>query len=55
MRLKMRSIFWKLALIPAMATTAFSDDLTVSSFSSYAGQTNIALQATGNVISAAVH
>jgi hypothetical protein len=50
MRLKMRSIFWKLALIPAMATTAFSDDLTVSSFSSYAGQTNIALQATGNVI-----
>ena len=37
-------------LIPAAATTAFSDDLTINSFSSYAGQTNIALQATGNVI-----
>ena len=36
------------ALITAVST-AFSDDLTINSFSPYAGQTNILLQATGNI------
>ena len=37
------------ALIVVVSTTAFGDDLTVTSFSDFAGQTNILLQATGNI------
>ena len=50
MRLAVRIIIWTLALIPTAATTVFSADLTVTTFSDYAGQTNIVLQATDNVI-----
>ena len=37
-------------MIPTAATTVFSADLTVTSFSAYAGQTNIVLQADNDVI-----
>jgi hypothetical protein len=50
MRLVVRIIIWTLALIPIAATTAFGDDLTVTSFSAYVGQTNIVLQADNDVI-----
>jgi hypothetical protein len=50
MRLAVRIIIWTFALIPTAVTTVFSADLTVTSFSDYAGQTNIVLQATDNVI-----
>lgn len=52
MRLVLRIIIWTLALIPTAATTVFGSNLIVtpSSLSSYAGQTNIVLQATGDVI-----
>jgi len=41
---------WVFAVIATAATTVFSADLTITSFAPYAGQTNIVLQATGNVI-----
>jgi hypothetical protein len=50
MRLTVRIIIWTLALIPTAATTVFSADLTVTSLSAYAGQTNIVLQADNDVI-----
>ena len=50
MCLVVRIIIWTLALIPTVVTTVFSADLTVTSFSAYAGQTNIVLQATDNII-----
>jgi hypothetical protein len=43
-------IIWTLALIAAMSSNVFGDDLTITSFSTFAGQTNILLQATGNII-----
>lgn len=43
-----RIIIGVFAFITAVST-AFSDNLTISSFSSYAGQTNILLQASGNI------
>jgi hypothetical protein len=50
MRLVVRIVIWTLALIPNAATTVFSADLTVTSLSAYAGQTNIVLQADNDVI-----
>ena len=52
MRLVLRIIIWTLALIPPAATTVFGSNLIVTpaSLSSYAGQTNIVLQAAGDVI-----
>lgn len=51
MKAAARIIIWTLVLIPTLATTVFSSDLIVTpaSLSTYAGQTNIVLQATGNV------
>ncbi len=44
-----RMIIWTVGLISMSLSTAFGDDLTITSFSSFAGQTNILLQATGNI------
>src|ERR1700745_829202 len=38
-----------LVVLMTTAGTAFGDDLHLTSFSSYAGQSNILLQATGNI------
>ena len=45
----MRIIICAIALIAAVSSTVFGNDLTVTSFSAFAGQTNILLQATGNI------
>ncbi|MGA2748822.1 MAG: immunoglobulin domain-containing protein [Verrucomicrobiota bacterium] len=50
MRAINQTIAGALGFISMAVPAAFSADLTVSSFSSFAGQTNILLQATGNVI-----
>ena len=42
-------IIWAVALVTAGSSTVFGDDLIVTSFSDFAGQTNILLQATGNI------
>ena len=39
-----------MALVVSATSIAFGDDLTLTSFSAYAGQTNILLQASGNII-----
>jgi hypothetical protein len=44
-----RIIIWAIALVTAGSSTVFGDDLTVTSFSDFAGQTNILLQASGNI------
>lgn len=44
-----RIIIWTLALIAAMSSNVFGDDLIVTSFSAFEGQTNILLQATGDI------
>lgn len=49
-RLNQRLIVWAFALIATAAEAAFGADLTVSSFSSFDGQTNIRLQASGSII-----
>jgi hypothetical protein len=49
MRLSGRIIIWTLAAILTGDTPVFSANLTVTSFSSYGGQTNIVRQATGNI------
>ena len=49
---RIKAIYHVLLVVAMFMTglAAFCDDLTVSSFSDYAGQTNIVLQASGNVI-----
>ena len=44
-----RTIICSFALITAASSTVFGDDLTITSFSGFAGQTNILLQATGDI------
>lgn len=44
-----RIIICTLALIAAVSSNVFGDDLTVTSFSVFEGQTNILLQATGDI------
>lgn len=44
-----RIIIWAVTLVTASASTVFGNDLIVTSFSDFAGQTNIVLQATGNI------
>ena len=49
---RIKAIYHVLLVVAMFMTglAAFCDDLTVSSFSDYAGQTNIVLQTSGNVI-----
>ncbi len=44
-----RVIIWAVAVVTAGSSTVLGDDLVVTSFSGFAGQTNILLQATGNI------
>jgi hypothetical protein len=44
-----RILIWAVALITTGSSTVFGDDLIITSFSDFAGQTNILLQATGNI------
>lgn len=46
----MRFVVWLIALAVSAASSAFGDDLNISSLSAYSGETNILLQATGNII-----
>jgi hypothetical protein len=49
MKRVVRIIICAIALIAAASSAAFGDELTITSFSAFAGETNILLQATGDI------